>query len=280
MKLKRSVIARNCYGQQSQLAKHNYSDAKRRVDAYKEKLENDFDFPIKFERLGSTVDAGGTARSVWDQPTECKHHSIDLAPSDSWLKPAAFAHELIHIDLECQANAAKVRKTLVVMTTHQEMWDLYGLKPHESALLGKLSGYLKNVAVDMIVNASLLENFPLLKPALFVRAYDYHKRNSDFSSLIPDASPKFKIALDALRAASALFADKQYGSEGNLFAPFRDSLIGDIAEKLYEAFEDGFPLVSPKGHYDLVGRFSEILGFPSLLVADSRPLWIVLQGTR
>ncbi len=270
---KNNPSARKFYDTQEQLAKDSRAEAKRQVKEYKLKLETGFGFPIVVNELGASQGAGGTVRPMWNQREKCGCHSIDLAHSDAWLKPARLAHELMHIDLECRADVAGVRKTNVGKQPLAEMLRRYGLMPHQEGLLRKLLSYSMNVPVDMLVDASLLRQFPILKPAMFVSACRFQEKNLAQDLSLESMPANFRAALEALRAASALFTDETYGNVTSFFAPFRGTPTGKLAGQLYDAFLKAFPLTKPDGHYELVDSFGQIIGFPNLHAWDPRPCW-------
>jgi len=270
---KNNPSAQMSYDTQEQLAKDSRAEAERQVKEYKLKLETGFGFPIVVNELGASQGAGGTVRSVWNQRVKCEHHSIDLAHCDAWLRPARLAHELMHIDLECRADVAGVRKTNVGKRPLKEMLRLYDLMPHQEGLLRKLLSYSMNVPVDMLVDASLLRQFPILKPAMFVSACRFQEKNLAQDLSRESMPANFRAALEALRTASALFTDETYGHATRFFAPFRGTPAGKMAEQLYHAFLKSFPLIKPGGHYELVDRFGTIIGFPNLHAWDPRPCW-------
>ncbi len=263
---KNNSSAQMSYDAQEQLAKDSRAEAERQVKEYKLKLETGFGFPIVVNELGASQGAGGTVRPVWNQREKCGCHSIDLAHCEAWLKPARLAHELMHIDLECRADVAGVRKTNVGKQPLEEML-------RQGGLLQKLFSYSTNVPVDMLVDASLLRQFSILKPAMFVSACRFQEKNLA-QDLSRDSMPaNFRAALEALRAASALFTDETYGNVTRFFAPFRNTPAGKLAGQLYDAFLKAFPLTKPDGHYELVDRFGQIIGFPNLHAWDARPCW-------
>ena len=267
---KNNPSAQMSYDTQEQLAKDSRAEAERQVKEYKLKLETGFGFPIVVNELGASRGAGGTVRPVWNQREKCGCHSIDLAHCEAWLRPARLAHELMHIDLECRADVAGVRKTNVGKQPLEEML-------RQGGLLQKLFSYSTNVPVDMLVDASLLRQFPILKPAMFVSAYRFQEKNLARDLSRESMPANFRAALEALRAASALFTDETYGNVTSFFAPFRSTPTGKLAGQLYDAFLKAFPLTKPDGHYELVDRFGQIIGFPNLHAWDVRPCWELVQ---
>jgi len=257
------------YDAQEQLAKDNQAEAEKLVAEYQRQLEEDYDYPIRDERLHANAGAPGAVRSVWSQAKACQHHSIDLEPREAWLMPAMRAHELRHIELECEAAKHGVRKTDAALIYPSDLRQL-GLSREE---FEKLFSYSMNVPLDLLVDAWLFQRFPRLRPAMFVNACRFQKRNCSYELPAAGCSAGNRTALNALRAASALFTDETYGRVTGFFAPFRGTPDGDLAEKLYAAFQQSFPLSKPDGHYELVNRFGEIIGFPNLHAWDSRPRW-------
>ena len=265
------------YDAQEQLAKDNQAEAEKLVAEYQRQLEEDYGYPIRDELLHAYAGAPGAVRSVWSQAKECQHHSIDLEPREAWLMPAMRAHELRHIELECVAAKHGVRKTHAAIISPRDMRQL-GLSPEE---IKKLFSYSENVPLDLLVDASLLQRFPFLRPAMFVNACRFQKRNCSYELPTAGCSAGNRTALNSLRAASALFTDETYGRVTGFFAPFRGTTDGDLAEKLYTAFQQAFPLSKPDGHYELVNRFGEIIGFPNLHSWDPRPRWkLIAEAAR
>ncbi len=244
--------------EQQQSAVQNLAEANRLVAAYQSELENTSGYPIVYQTLGRNG-AAGTARSVWDQNSACQHHSIDLAPDHPWLEPAHRAHELMHIELECRAHAAGVRKSHAVKLSSRTS-PIDGLAFQE---YGELFSHAYNVPVDMVVDATVMERWPVMRPAMFLSAFRFQTASSKspLSRLL--CSSRFFDSIRALRAASALFTDLSYGLS-NFFRTYRHFPEGKLGQRLYEEFTCACPLKESDGHYKLADAFAQILGLPEL----------------
>jgi len=245
--------------EQERLAKEHLGESSRLVVDYQSQLEREFGYPIVYQSLGRNG-AAGTARSVWDQNSACQHHSIDLAPDYPWLEPAHRAHELMHIELECRAHAAGIRKSHVAKLSSRTS-PIAGLEFQE---YGELFSHGYNVPVDMVVDRTVMERWPVLRPAMFLSAFRFQtaNRKSPVSRLL--CSPKFFDSIRALRAASALFTDCSYGNPSNFFRTYRHFPEGKLGQRLYERFTSSYPLKESDGHYKLADAFAEALGLPEL----------------
>jgi hypothetical protein len=251
---------------QEKSAKDALAEANQVVAAYQSGLEAKFGYPVVYTTLGRNG-AGGTVRSVWDQPTACQHHSIDLAPSDEWLQPCARAHELTHIELECRANASGVRRTHFARVRLGQS-PTPGLEFEEYKFL---FSYAANVPVDMVVDSLVFERWPVLRPSMFLRAFRFQNSEAQKKLSVLSCSPRFFESVRALRAVSALFTDRLHGASTSFFRPHRHFPEGKMAENLYEAFASCRPWDAADVHYKLTDRFAEILGLANLHQWDPRP---------
>ncbi len=244
--------------EQEHLAKQHLTESSRLVVDYQSQLEREFGYPIVYQTLGRNG-AAGTARSVWDQNSACQHHSIDLAADHPWLEPAHRAHELMHIELECRAHAAGVRKSHAVKLSSRTS-PIAELTFQE---YGELFSHAYNIPVDMVVDATVMERWPILRPALFLSAFRFQTATSKspLSRLL--CSARFFDSIRALRAASALFTDRSYGLS-NFFRTYRHFPEGKLGQRLYQEFTCSCPLKESDGHYKLADAFAQILGLPEL----------------
>jgi hypothetical protein len=243
--------------------------ATKAVGEYRRRIERDHGLPIVMESLETETGAGGTVRPLWDQRTRVRCHSIDLAPCEPWARPHKLAHELIHIQLECAAFAAGVRRSHVMLTpTYQHFMAMCDpRRKDDPTLLRKIFNFSLNVPVDMIVELRLQREFPVLKPAQFVNLHRLVANSLDGHRLTRpwDVSPQFRQAFDSLVALRSRFVNQVAPAPGKQVDPFDGTSAGRLAWELYDEFKTVADQWSaPGGHYAMVDRFAEIIGLPGL----------------
>jgi len=244
------------------------TNANQAVQYFRKRLEVEFGMPVVFERLGANASAGGTVRPYWDQHTDVRHHSIDLAPCDNWAKPHKLAHELMHISLECEANAAGKRMTCGMSPkTIPRLLSLCDHPPKrdDAQLINRIASYAKNISVDLVVEARVQRELPAVAAAQFA---DLHSFDSAQQGSLEgwQVSPILRQALGSLVALRSLFVDTHFPDPGrSCFDRFRGTPAGDLAEKLYAEFKARFDRgLQPGEHYELMDRHADMIGLPGL----------------
>jgi hypothetical protein len=243
------------------------TNANNAMQAFRKQLEVKYGMPISFESIRTGSAAGGTVRPYWDQHTDVRHHSICLAPCEPWARPHKAAHELMHIALECEANAAGKRMACSMSP------DTFGKllsrceppHPNDTQLLNKVSSLAKNFSVDMVVEARLQRELTAVAAAQFANLHLYQSATrGDLQSW--NGSPNLLLALGALVAMRSLFVETYFPDPSQShFAQFRGTPAGDLAEKLLAEFKTRFDRgLQPGEHYELMNRHAEIIGLPDL----------------
>jgi len=257
------------------------TNATQAVQYFRKQLEVEFGMPVVFEPLQSNASAGGTVRPYWDQRTDVRQHSISLKPCEKWARPHKVAHELMHIALECEADAAGKRLTCV--TSPQTPARLLSLcdqppKPDDAQLIKQLPSYARNISVDLVVEARLQRELPSIAAAQFARLHLFDSVSR--SSLQGwQVSPILRQALEALVAVRSLFVDTCFPNPTHVnFDRFRNTPAGDLAGKLFAEFKSRFDRgLQPCEHYELMDRHAEIIGLPGLHSWSPKPLFQLLH---
>jgi hypothetical protein len=246
------------------------TNANNAVQDFRKRLEADYEFPVIFGRLKSSSAAGGTVRSYWDQLTDVRCHTIDLVPGESWAWPHKAAHELMHICLECEAEAAGRRMTGGLSQPAQTR--LLSLcdpsKKDDAQILQKISSYAHNVPVDLVVESRLQRELPAIAAAQFVTQHLFDSENRSQLPVLQswDVSPNLRQTMEALVAVRSLFLDTYFPSPPQrCFDQFQDTATGNLAAQLFDEFKSRFDRgLQPGEHYELMDRFAEIIGLPGL----------------
>jgi len=250
--------------EQENLAKAQQTAAEQTVADFQRDLEERYEIPIFLEYGLVTASCAGMARPYWEQRTKVLRHSIAMAPRAPWFLPQVLAHELTHIQLECEANTAGRRKTHCQLPASIKKVLGYcdPTKRGDKDLLKSLFSYSLNVPVDLVVESRLQRRFPVLAPAQFVSAHRFEEKNEENypATLNWDVSPRLRLAYDALTAVHSLFVDRTMAGGVRHFDRFSGHPAGDLAIKLYAEFQtylDHNP--EPDAHYLLVNRFAELI---------------------
>jgi hypothetical protein len=174
----------------------------------------------------------------------------------------------MHITLECEASAAGKRRTGIRFPKTQAMVLSLCNKPPEqddAQLVDRIASYAKNMSVDMVVDARLLQELPEVTPAQCanLHQFDSRTRNNLHGWKL---SPVLDQALKALAAVRSLFVDTYFPiPPHSSFAQFRGTPAGNLAEKLFAEFKYRFDRgLQPGEHYELADSHADILGLPGL----------------
>ena len=248
--------------QQENLAIANQEEAHRTVQAFRFDLEHRYGIPIVLEHMDNVDPAAGGVKSYWEQYTDRRCHSMDLPECVPWLQVHNFAFGLVHIRLECEAQAAGKRRTHWITCSQRDglLAQCQAIEPL-AKLLFNLSYIIPS---DMVVESIVRRDFPVLAPAQWVNINRQLKVNIKDALAPCHLPPNIGLALQALAGVSALFSDSLFPGTTRHFAPFEQLAAGALATQLHEEFQTAFPNLGPAGHYQLVDRFAEILGFPAL----------------
>jgi len=259
--------------EQQQQAKELLPKAAADVKRFQRELEEKYGTRIEVrEEPGGQQRA--RSRLKWQDSNAPDHHVVGLNSLSDWERPHLLCHELLHIALESEADAACVRR-LVFFPPDVRTRLAKCLPPGiSSGIVHTLCEFTQNAAVDMVVESRLHTDFPNLRPAqaVFLNRAQFDEIRQGFVMRKGDLKDPRCTYLEGAMAARALFKDRLFGTT-SYFEHWDGRRTKVLAERLYNAFATASPC--PGWHYDLILRWDELAGLSGIHVMDPRPVWEV-----
>jgi hypothetical protein len=253
------------------------------IENYRLQLETNYGYPILVQDLKSKGSFAGRARPYWNQRTDSRTHSIELAPCAPWVRPHRLAHELIHIALECEANVTGKRKTHVQCPAalQQLLAAICADRQSDEAVLNNLFSFTLNVATDLVVEARLRRDFPCLAAPQFIDLHKFEDRNARNHDMSKgwDMSPRLRLAYETLMVLRALSADHLAPGVIKRFERYQNTPAGNLGQLIYGEFQTTFYRgMEPDEHYTLADRVAEFIGLPGLHDWSPLPTFELVQN--
>lgn len=265
-------------------AKQNLHLAQREVAAYRRHLEQQHGFPIIVKSSPHLSGSGATTTSVFCQVDEVDHHSVFVETCEPAYQPYVLAQALASIETDCLAhNAGAWRCALTSRAATERILDeLYEPlieatpDPRKRELLRcradwnirELSLRVRTMPVHLIVARRLYDRFPSLRPGQFVLMNEAAVLAKD--ELVDlQSPPQISNALHALNVCWKCCVDDLLQTR---HVAFHQGPGRSAGEQLYRMASPHLAASDPDDHLTLAQQFAEVLGFPDLLVWESRPV--------
>jgi hypothetical protein len=130
-------------------------------------------------------------------------------------------------------------------------------------LIGGLCGFLYNCPLDMIIERSLHERFPLLRPAQFLSvgllAEEANKTNSH-AEVRKFTPRKILNASLALNGAYALCLEDLFHESAEFAASYRREETFGLSQKIWQHWQSRSGQLTPGDEYALVDEFADMVG--------------------
>ncbi|MEA3429047.1 MAG: tetratricopeptide repeat protein [Thermodesulfobacteriota bacterium] len=270
--------ARKIYGElMSKLVKKKNKDMWKVIEDIKKELSDISGYPVLIQAGNNPRGTMAVIQMAWKHGR--KYHLIihkkDIPDS---ILIHLIAHELEHLRMECAARKAGRNRYLVTTSANQEKanrsmakdvirWQRKGFSEKSiSDVTYQLSEgivrQVQNAPIDLIIEAQLYRNLPLLRESQFISlgVLEEQAKESIINSKIQESMPKHIIhASSALNGATALFLDKLWEGATNYTSPYRKLDSFPTSQKLLSILEKHIKILKPGDEYDIVDMWAKIL---------------------
>ena len=189
------------------------------------------------------------------------------------------AHELEHLRLECAARQAERNRYLVSTAANREKairsmakdvtrWQRqrFSEKSITDVTLRLSEGIVRqvqNAPIDLIIEAQLHRNFPILRASQFISlgVLAEQAKESIINNKIQERMPKhIMYASSALNGATALFLDKLWGGATCYTEPYRKLDSFSTSQELLSMLENCIKTLKPGDEYEIIDVWAKKLG--------------------
>ena len=271
--------ARSLYAEaQELLVRRDLDQMRQAVKDFGRRLEEQGGVPIRF---CEAEDVWASLEVAWANDTDY-HLLACTSRLPEPLRLHLTAHELMHLQTDLEAHhAGRLRapgpagnlsefRGLCAAAAH----DLRrrGLDPEmiERAIdkaLDFCRDEIQGHPVDMVVEARLRTDLPILAPAQFLS----HRHFLPMPDRL-DLNPAFRRVLphpllqgvEALIGAFRLLADHLHGGATDFAGRYKTKPAFGLMQKLFTHWQARFPDLGPGGHFDLADEFAARLGMEGL----------------
>jgi hypothetical protein len=210
------------------------------------------------------------------------YHLIRCSSSlPSFVRTHAIGHELTHIRLEFEANAAgKARSFFQTPRTRKYVSTLYAEQKSLLRYFGlvkpgvfdqaaardasMLLTILFSRTIDMVVEAWIHRHLPCLSPAQFLAFHYFQTTVPAPAQVLAEPTLLRPQGLDivslALNGVQAMLQDSFFAGASDLAAPYRNTAVFPLVSKLWQHWLSVCPSFGVGDEYDLVNAFGKIVG--------------------
>jgi len=271
--------AREIYGKlMAELAEKKREDMWKAIEDIKSELAALSGYPIRVysgETPGSTE---AIIQMAWKHGRNY-HLIIHKRNTPDPILIHLIAHELEHLRLECAARQIGRNRFLVSTTVSQERaihsmakdiirWRRQGLREKSITdvalqLSEGIVRQVQNAPIDLIIEAQLYRNFPILRESQFISlgVLAEQAKETIINQKIQERMPEhIMYASSALNGATALFLDKLWGGATCYAEPYRKLNSFSTSQELLSMLENHIKTLTPGGEYEIIDVWAEKLG--------------------
>ena len=271
--------AREIYGQlMAELVEKKSKDMWKVIENIKNELAILSEYPISVQSGDTPGDTMAVIQMAWRHGRNY-HLIIHKENIPDPILIHLIAHELEHLRLECAARQIGRNRFLVSTATNREKtirsmakditrWQRQGFseKSITDVTLQLSEGIVRqvqNAPIDLIIEAQLHCNFPILRASQFISLGVLAERakESIINHKIQERMPKHILyASSALNGATALFLDKLWGGATCYVEPYRKLDSFSTSQALLSILENRIKTLKPGDEYEIVDVWAKKLG--------------------
>ncbi|MHA1280432.1 MAG: tetratricopeptide repeat protein [Candidatus Helarchaeota archaeon] len=273
------VQARKIYGElMAEFAEKKSKDMWKVIEDIKNELADLSGYPVRIQSGGTPGDTMAVIQMAWKHGRNY-HLIIHKEDIPDPILIHLIAHELEHLRLECAARQAGRNRYLVSTAANREKvirsmakdvtrWKRQGFseKSITDVILRLSEGIVRqiqNAPIDLIIEAQLHRNFPILRASQFISlgVLAEQAKESIINNKIQERMPKhIMYASSALNGATALFLDKLWGGATYYAEPYRKLDSFSISQELLSILENRIKALKPGDEYEIIDAWAKKLG--------------------
>ena len=273
------VQARKIYGElMAEFAEKKSKDMWKVIEDIKNELADLSGYPVRIQSGGTPGDTMAVIQMAWKHGRNY-HLIIHKEDIPDPILIHLIAHELEHLRLECAARQAGRNRYLVSTAANREKvirsmakdvtrWKRQGFseKSITDVTLRLSEGIVRqiqNAPIDLIIEAQLHRNFPILRASQFISlgVLAEQAKESIINNKIQERMPKhIMYASSALNGATALFLDKLWGGATYYAEPYRKLDSFSISQELLSILENRIKALKPGDEYEIIDAWAKKLG--------------------
>ena len=260
----------------TKVAEQNYDELMQAVQTCQAELGTKTGYRIDVVEDSSLEVVSAVSQMAWKHNRD--YHLIKYRRQHPVILPHLLFHEMQHIAMEDVARKAGRNRyfgTTTATRAHalrviQEDLDRLRKMNLDAAAIDKtiqawvsgLANQLFNIPLDMVIEHALFEQQPALRPAQFLSLHDQHLENltavtdPNIKRRVPSRIYKSNVAMNC---AYALFMDFLYQGRTDYAAPYRDTNVFNLGERLFKIWKDSLGVFEPGDEYILVDEFAREL---------------------
>ena len=271
--------AREIYGQiMTELVKKKSEDMWKVIEDIKNELADLSGYPVRIQSGNTPVGTIAVIQMAWKHKRDY-HLIIHKRNTPDSILIHLIAHELEHLRLECAARQIGRNRYLVSTAANRERairsmakditrWQRQGLGEKlitdlKLQLSEGIVRQVQNAPIDLIIEAQLYRNFPILRASQFISlgVLTEQAKETIINHKIQERMPKYiTYASSALNGATALFLDKLWGGATRYAEPYRKLDSFSTAQELLSIFENLIKTLKPGDEYEIVDLWAKKLG--------------------
>jgi len=273
------VQARKIYGElMAEFAEKKSKDMWKVIEDIKNELADLSGYPVRIQSGGTPSGTMAVIQMAWKHGRNY-HLIIYKEDIPDPILIHLIAHELEHLRLECAARQAGRNRYLVSTAANREKvirsmakdvtrWKRQGFseKSITDVTLRLSEGIVRqiqNAPIDLIIEAQLHRNFPILRASQFISlgVLAEQAKESIINNKIQERMPKhIMYASSALNGATALFLDKLWGGATYYAEPYRKLDSFSISQELLSILENRIKALKPGDEYEIIDAWAKKLG--------------------
>jgi len=271
--------AREMYGElMADLAEKKCEDMWKVIEDIKSELAVLSGYPIRIQSGETPGDTEAVIQMAWKHGRNY-HLIIHKKNTPDPILIHLIAHELAHLRLECVARQIGQNRFLVSTAASQERairsmakdiarWQRQGFREKSITnvtiqLSEGIVRQVQNAPIDLIIEAQLYCNFPILRASQFISlgVLAEQAKESIINHKIQERMPEhIMYASSALNGATALFLDKLWGGATCYAEPYRKLNSFSTSQELLSMLENHIKTLTPGVEYEIIDVWAEKLG--------------------